>query len=138
MVQTTPDIGLSGAVCTPGVTSSQMVRSSAENDPHILSAFFVLQWEYGQVRITDRRRTLHPATPGAGSSIRSILEVGKPRPRDRADASLALLRADLLERLGVDSHHTPNYVTAALRKQRQQVGDRPTGTTDEPTRPHAF
>ncbi|MFV9180992.1 hypothetical protein, partial [Serratia marcescens] len=30
--QTTPDIGLSGAVCTPGVTSSQMVRSSSEND----------------------------------------------------------------------------------------------------------
>jgi len=79
-----------------------------------------------------------PARPGEGSSIRSILEVGKPRPRDRADAALALLRADLLERLGVDSHHTPNYVTAALRKQRQQVGDRPTGTTDEPTRPHAF
>jgi len=32
LVQTTPDIGLSGAVCTPGVTSSQMVRSSSEND----------------------------------------------------------------------------------------------------------
>ena len=79
-----------------------------------------------------------PAAPGEGSGIRSILEVGKPRPRDRADPALALLRADLLERLGVDSHHTPNYVTAALRKQRQQVGDLPTGTTDEPTRPHAF
>jgi sulfonate transport system ATP-binding protein len=79
-----------------------------------------------------------PAAPGTGSTIRSILEVGKPRPRDRADAALALLRADLLERLGVDSHHKPNYVTAALRKQRQQVGDRPTGTTPEPTRPHAF
>jgi sulfonate transport system ATP-binding protein len=79
-----------------------------------------------------------PARPGAGSSIRSILEVGKSRPRDRADAALALLRADLLERLGVDSHHTPNYVTAALRKQREQHGDRPTGGTDEPTRPHSF
>jgi len=79
-----------------------------------------------------------PARPGEGSSIRSILEVGKPRPRDRADAALALLRADLLERLGVDSHHTPNYVTAALRKQRQQVGDKPSGGTSEPTRPHAF
>ena len=79
-----------------------------------------------------------PARPGEGSTIRSILEVGKPRPRDRADAALALLRADLLERLGVDSHHTPNYVTKALREQRRQVGDRPTGTTDEPTRPHAF
>lgn len=79
-----------------------------------------------------------PARPGQGSSIRSILEVGKPRPRDRADAALALLRADLLERLGVDSHHTPNYVTAALRKQRQQIGDQPSGGTAEPTRPHSF
>ena len=79
-----------------------------------------------------------PARPGEGSSIRSVLEVGRPRPRDRGDAALALLRADLLERLGVESHHTPNYVTAALRKQRQQVGDRPTPTTAEPTRPHAF
>lgn len=79
-----------------------------------------------------------PARPGEGSSIRSILEVGKPRPRDRADAALALLRADLLERLGVESHHTPNYVTAALRRQRRQVGDQPSGGTAEPTRPHAF
>ena len=79
-----------------------------------------------------------PAAPGTGSTIRSILDVGKPRPRDRADAALALLRADLLERLGVDSHHTPNYVTAALRTQRTKVGDKPTGTTAEPTRPHAF
>jgi hypothetical protein len=37
LVQTTPDIGLSGAVCTPGVTSSQMVRSSSENDRRRLS-----------------------------------------------------------------------------------------------------
>ncbi|MEO8096020.1 MAG: ATP-binding cassette domain-containing protein, partial [Pseudolysinimonas sp.] len=79
-----------------------------------------------------------PAKPGTGSTIRSILEVGKARPRDRADASLALLRADLLERLGVDSHHAVNYVTAALRSQRQKLGDLPTGTTAEPTRPHSF
>ena len=79
-----------------------------------------------------------PAAPGTGSGIRSILDVGKPRPRDRADAALALLRAELLERLGVASHHTPNYVTAALRTQRQKVGDLPVGRTDEPTRPHAF
>ena len=79
-----------------------------------------------------------PARPGQGSTIRSVLEVGKPRPRDRADSALALLRADLLERLGVESHHTPNYVTAAMRKQRQEHGDRPTGGTAEPTRPHSF
>lgn len=79
-----------------------------------------------------------PARPGEGSSIRSILEVGRPRPRDRADAGLARLRADLLERLGVDSHHAPDYVTAALREQRAKVGDRPLASGDEPTRPHAF
>jgi ABC-type nitrate/sulfonate/bicarbonate transport system, ATPase component len=79
-----------------------------------------------------------PARAGEGSTIRSILEVGKPRPRDRADAALALLRADLLELLGVDSHHTPNYVTKALRERRREIGDAPSGHTDEPTRPHAF
>ena len=78
-----------------------------------------------------------PGREGQGSTIRSILEVGKPRPRDRADAALALLRADLLERLGVDSHHTPNYVTAALRKQRQ-LGPVVPGTSTEPTRSDAF
>jgi len=79
-----------------------------------------------------------PASPETGSSIRSILDVGKPRPRDRADAALALLRAELLELLGVDSHHTPNYVTAALRRQRRKLGDVPIAQADEPTRPHAF
>lgn len=79
-----------------------------------------------------------PAAPGTGATIRSILEIGKARPRDRADASLALLRADLLERLGVNSHHAVNYVTAALRTQREKFGDLPTGTTEEPTRPHSF
>ncbi len=79
-----------------------------------------------------------PQKPGTGSTIRSVLGVGKPRPRDRADADLALLRADLLERLGVDSHHRPNYLTAALREQRKKLGELPKPALDEPTRPHTF
>jgi sulfonate transport system ATP-binding protein len=78
-----------------------------------------------------------PEAPGEGSSIRSVLDVAKPRPRDRADASLALLRADLLERLGVDSHHSPNYVTAALRAQRRS-GGRPAAPSSDAPRPDAF
>jgi sulfonate transport system ATP-binding protein len=49
--------------------------------------------------------------PGEGSGIRRILDVPGARPRDRADATLARLRAELLEGLGVPSHHVP--VTAA-------------------------
>src|SRR5690606_24540574 len=79
-----------------------------------------------------------PARPEAGSTIRSILDVGKPRPRDRADPAPALLRADPPARLGVDSHHRPNYVTAALREQRKKVGDVPLPPIREPGRPHTF
>ncbi|ACQ81682.1 ABC transporter related [Beutenbergia cavernae DSM 12333] len=43
----------------------------------------------------------------AGASVRSVVPVRAPRPRDRADSTLAELRVDLLARLGVDSHHTP-------------------------------
>ena len=97
-------------------------------------------------RTMSTRRSRLPIGSCCSARIRHVRGRGRRSARssrsasraDRADAALALLRADLLERLGVDSHHTPNYVTAALRKQRQQVGDRPTGTTDEPTRPHAF
>ena len=79
-----------------------------------------------------------PDAPGTGSTIRSVLDVAKPRPRDRADASLALLRADLLERLGVDSHHSPNYVTAALRAQRGRASGRPLAPAADAPRPDAF
>lgn len=41
------------------------------------------------------------ATPGAGSSIRSIIAVPGTRPRNRGDAELAHLRAELLRGLGV-------------------------------------
>jgi sulfonate transport system ATP-binding protein len=50
-----------------------------------------------------------PARPGEGASIRAVLPVAGGRPRDRADARLALQRGDLLERLGVDSHHARHY-----------------------------
>ena len=41
----------------------------------------------------------------AGSTIRRIVTVPGIRPRDRGDATLAQLRAELLDGLGVDSHH---------------------------------
>ncbi|PJJ72295.1 sulfonate transport system ATP-binding protein [Diaminobutyricimonas aerilata] len=44
--------------------------------------------------------------PGSGSTIRRILPVPGRRPRDRGDAALAHLRAELLEGLGVPSHHS--------------------------------
>lgn len=46
-----------------------------------------------------------PAAPNAGASIRSITRVPGARPRDRGDATLAHLRAELLGGLGVESHH---------------------------------
>jgi len=44
---------------------------------------------------------------GADGSIQSVIDVPGDRPRDRADAALAELRAELLEGLGVDTHHRP-------------------------------
>ena len=41
----------------------------------------------------------------APSSIQSVVPVPGSRPRDRGDAALALLRAELLDGLGVPSHH---------------------------------
>jgi sulfonate transport system ATP-binding protein len=47
----------------------------------------------------------NPDAPrGSGSSIRSIVSVPGARPRDRGDADLALLRAELLNGLGVSTH----------------------------------
>jgi sulfonate transport system ATP-binding protein len=45
------------------------------------------------------------AAPGGGSGIRTIVTVPGTRPRDRGDAALAQLRAELLDGLGVPSHH---------------------------------
>ncbi len=43
--------------------------------------------------------------PGSGAVIRSIITVPGRRPRDRGDSQLAYLRAELLNGLGVASHH---------------------------------
>jgi sulfonate transport system ATP-binding protein len=40
-----------------------------------------------------------------GTSIRSVIDVPGRRPRDRADSRLAELRAELLDGLGVATHH---------------------------------
>lgn len=45
------------------------------------------------------------AAPGTGSVIRRILTVPGARPRDRADATLAGLRTELLDGLGVHAAH---------------------------------
>jgi len=42
----------------------------------------------------------------SGSGIRTIVDVPGARPRDRGDAQLAQLRAELLSGLGVHSHHS--------------------------------
>lgn len=46
-----------------------------------------------------------PGRPGEGATIRSVVTVPGTRPRDRGDADLAELRAELLDGLGVPSHH---------------------------------
>lgn len=50
--------------------------------------------------------TAPDAPRGSGAGIRTIIEVPGVRPRDRGDATLAQLRAELLEGLGVASHHS--------------------------------
>ena len=48
-----------------------------------------------------------------GATIRRVLRVPGTRPRDRGDATLAQLRAALLEGLGVESHHQSTSPHAA-------------------------
>jgi sulfonate transport system ATP-binding protein len=55
--------------------------------------------------LADRVVLLGESSPGAGSGIRSIVSVPGSRPRDRGDARLGDLRAELLDGLGVPSHH---------------------------------
>ena len=43
--------------------------------------------------------------PNSGAVIRSVITVPGKRPRDRGSASLAQLRAELLDGLGVSTHH---------------------------------
>ncbi len=53
--------------------------------------------------------------PSAGSGIRARHAVPGDRPRDRADPRLADLRAELLEQLGVPSHHPHSTSTTPKR-----------------------
>jgi sulfonate transport system ATP-binding protein len=56
------------------------------------------------------------AGPDSGSTIVRVVTVPGARPRDRADATLALLRAELLDGLGVASHHrSPAPESASTR-----------------------
>lgn len=55
--------------------------------------------------LADRVVLLGPADDGrAGCVVQSVIPVPGTRPRDRGDAVLASLRADLLEGLGVPAH----------------------------------
>lgn len=56
--------------------------------------------------LADRVALIGTDEPGTGADIRTLLTVPGERPRDRGDAGLAALRAELLEGLGVRSHHT--------------------------------
>ncbi|MCW4384340.1 ABC transporter ATP-binding protein [Salinibacterium sp. SYSU T00001] len=47
-----------------------------------------------------------PQAPADGATIRSITVVPGARPRDRGDATLAHLRVELLDGLGVSAHHS--------------------------------
>lgn len=57
-------------------------------------------------------RTLDATDPDA-RSIARVVEVPGIRPRDRAHPSIAELRADLLEGLGVDTHHRTTLAPAS-------------------------
>ena len=57
--------------------------------------------------LADRVVLLDNLALGAEQSVQSITTVPGARPRDRASAKLAELRASLLEGLGVSTHHTP-------------------------------
>ncbi|MGN6326089.1 ABC transporter ATP-binding protein [Pseudolysinimonas sp.] len=54
--------------------------------------------------------------PDAGSGIRALHTVPGGRPRDRTDARLADLRAELLEQLGVPSHHSRSTPSTPKRQ----------------------
>jgi sulfonate transport system ATP-binding protein len=56
------------------------------------------------LQLADRIIVLGPDAAGEGASIARTVEVPGSRPRGRASAELALMRASLLETLGVDGH----------------------------------
>jgi sulfonate transport system ATP-binding protein len=70
------------------------------------------------LQLADRIVLLGSDDSAPGATIQRVLEVGKKRPRDRGDAQLAVLRAELLALLGVENHHPENYLTKAIKDQR--------------------
>jgi sulfonate transport system ATP-binding protein len=58
------------------------------------------------LQLADRVVVLGRREDRPAASVLQVLEVPGGRPRDRASAELARLRGVLLERLGVDPHHT--------------------------------
>lgn len=55
--------------------------------------------------LADRVALIGSAAPGRGSAVRTLITVPGDRPRARGDAAMAALRADLLDGLGVPTHH---------------------------------
>ena len=55
--------------------------------------------------LADRVVLLGSTDPGGPSTVRSVVTVPGARPRDRGSAELAHLRAELLDGLGVATHH---------------------------------
>lgn len=59
------------------------------------------------LHLADRVVVLGRTGPDSGAGITHVLTPPRSRPRDRAAPELITLRADLLERLGVPAHHSP-------------------------------
>ena len=55
--------------------------------------------------LADRVVLLGPVEPDGPSTVRTVVTVPGSRPRDRGSARLAQLRAELLDGLGVPTHH---------------------------------
>ena len=70
------------------------------------------------LQLADRIVLLGHEHGTEGATVRRVLEVGRKRPRDRGDAQLAILRAELLSLLGVETHRPENYLTQAIKAQR--------------------
>ncbi|MBR8743928.1 ABC transporter ATP-binding protein [Nocardiopsis sp. MG754419] len=59
------------------------------------------------LHLADRVALLGHAPDRPGATVRGLVDVPPGRPRDRGDRTLAALRADLLERLGVPRRSGP-------------------------------
>lgn len=64
------------------------------------------------LQLADRIILLGAEEGRVGATIRSVTTVPGARPRDRASAELAALRADLLDGLGIDRHGNAHAASA--------------------------